>query len=138
MDEILRKYIILIIFLTASAAYDLLFMEIPMVLVFFAFFGWIIADFSFKALGVSSAFSLAVYFLSELTAHLTKGHSLGRGDIYIIFISGLFLDPDAYLNAVFLSCCLAAFMAAFVRIFLKTGEFPMALAFLFGTIPVLW
>lgn len=140
MDKILNPYLILIIYLLAAAYWDIRCLAVPMRVNFFAFSGWLVCTHEgrLESLAAASAAALFVYFIFELFGRIRKSAVLGRGDIYIIFIIGLFLEFDVFLNAVFLACIFALVMACMLCIFTGPSVFPLAPAFLFGTLAALW
>ena len=138
--EVLRQNAVLFIFLAAAARMDFKERSIPMWLIAFGFFGRIFCggeDF-LKDTAFAAAAALSVYFIARAVGRILKKEALGRGDIYIIFIMGLFLPPETLLCAVFLSCVFALVMAVMCLAAGCADEMPLAGAFLFGTMAAVW
>lgn len=140
MDEILRSYLILMIYLLAAAFCDIFMLAIPMWATYFAFFGWLACaeNAGPASLAKACAAALFIYFIAEILS-LIKGFTvLGRGDVFIIFIIALFLDTGAFLAAMFLSCLFALVLIIIFCGFMKFSDIPLAPAFLFGAMAVIW
>lgn len=123
-----------------AAAFDLKKSKIPVWVFCFGFFGRAAAGFFdfLSFLGPASFYALVLYSFSLGISKVLKKEVLGKGDIYIIFILGLFLEFGGFLRAVFFSLLFALFMILFASLFVKIKKFPLAGAFLFGTLLALW
>lgn len=63
---------------------------------------------------------------------------MGLGDIYLIFVLGFYLSLDMMLQVLLSSLIFALVTGIMFRIFTDKRSFPLAPAFLIGTIYVLW
>lgn len=138
--EVLRQDMILLVFLAAAAWMDFKERSIPMWLDAFGFFGRLFCGTGgfLEDIAFASAVSLFVYFTAWGVGRIRKKEVLGRGDIYIIFIMGLYLSPEILLNAIFFSCIFALVMAVMCLAAGCADEMPLAGAFLFGTMAAVW
>ena len=140
MDKILNGYFILIIYLFICALYDVRCFSVPRWASYFAFLGRVICVRGglLESLAFSGALSLAVYFISGLFERKRGSEALGRGDILIIFIIGIYTDIWVCLTSIFFACAFALIIMILFRGVLRFCRFPLAAAFLFGTIAALW
>lgn len=138
--EVFRPNAVLFIFLAAAAWMDFKERSIPMWLNAFGFFGRLFCGTGgfWEDAAFAAAAALFVYFTAWAVGRIRKKETLGRGDIYIVFIMGLFLSPEILLNAVFLSCVFALVMAVMCLAADCADEMPLAGAFLFGTMAAVW
>ena len=140
MDKILNGYLILFVYLVLAALYDVRCLAVPRWLSYFAFFGKVICVRGglLESLAFSGALSLAVYFISWLFERKRGSEALGRGDIFIIFIIGIYTGIRSCLTAIFFACAFALIIMILFRGVMRFSEFPLAAAFLFGTLAALW
>ena len=140
MDKILNGYLILFVYLVLAALYDVRCLAVPRWLSYFAFFGRVICIRGglLESLAISGALSLAIYFIACLIEKKNGSVVFGMGDIYIIFIIGIYTDIWVCLTSIFFACAFALIIMILFRGVMRFSEFPLAAAFLFGTLAALW
>lgn len=141
MDQIVISRLVLLLYLAAAAWNDMKYFSVPNGIFYFAYFAApLLQGAAFIINSISAAvFSLLIYFIGETAGKCTKKEMLGRGDVHIIFIMILYLGFDRSLGALLISLLAALAAVLFSALSDKNPiYFPLAPAFLFGTIAVLW